>query len=255
MKLIKDIRLMESSEPNEDYYPTPYDMGKIYHYDHLESMEIKERVVFYLRSLGMGFADFDHLYINFTPLIPHGEVRKNFRPNIREFSWFRYMDAGCDPELFNGWELREKTAFVLNTMRTALALMVEDEHRETVTAAFDYVLEQGEKLELPYKHKENEYFTVDVHIRITDDLDYIPVVTVKGKDGTAIVRKELPAYARDALFSQFSSFSLGIGKALPADHAPEELRIDVLWLEAAEIYMVTQKSRMQKHSGFLELVT
>lgn len=209
MKLIKDIRLLESNEPNENGHGMPYYIGKIYGYDHLECMEIKERVVFYLRSLGLGFGDFDHLYINFTPLIPHGEVRKNFRPNIREFSWFRYVDAGCDPERFNGWELREKTAFVLNTMRTALALMVEDEHRETVTAAFDYVLQQGEKLELPYKHKESEHYTLDVHIRITDDLDYIPVITVKGRDGTAIMRKELPAYARDAVISQFSSFSLG----------------------------------------------
>ena len=209
MKLIKDIRLMESNEPNENGHGTPYYIRKIYRYDHLECMEIKERVVFYLRSLGMGFADFDHLFINFTPLIPHGEVRKNYRPEIREFSWFRYVDVGCDPELFNSWEMPEKTAFILNTVRGALVLMVEEEHRETVAAAFDYVLEQGEKLELPYKHKESENYTVDVHFRITDDLDYIPVIQIMGKDGTEILRNELPAYARDALISQFSSFFLG----------------------------------------------
>lgn len=209
MKLIKDIRLMESNEPNENGHGTPYYIGKIYCYDHLECMEIKERVVFYLRSLGMGFADFDHLFVNFTPLIPHGEVRKNFRPEIREFSWFRYVDAGCEPEWFNSWQIDEKNAFVLHIMRSALELMVEEDHRETVTAAFDYVLEQGEKLELPYKHKESENYTMDVRVRITDDLDYIPVIQVTGRDGAEILHKELPAYARDALISQFSVFSLG----------------------------------------------
>lgn len=209
MKLIKDIRLMESDEPNEVGHGTPYYIGKIYGYDHLECMEIKERVVFYLRSLGLGFGDFDHLFLNFTPLIPHGEVRKNFRPEIREFSWFRYVDAGCNPDMFNNLQMEEKTAFVLKTMRTCLELMVEEEHRETVTSAFDYALEQGEKLELPYKHKESENYTVDVRIRITDDLDYVPVIEVTGKDGTVILREELPAYARDALISQFSVFSLG----------------------------------------------
>ena len=172
-------------------------------------MQIKERVVFYLRSLGIGFADFDHLFINFTPLIPHGEVRKNYRPNIREFSWFRYVDAGCDPILFNGWHMEEKTTFILKTIRTSLELMAEEEHRETVIVAFDYVMEQGEKLELPYKHKETENYALDVHIRITDDLDYVPVITVTDKDGAVILRQELKAYVRDALISQFSAFSLG----------------------------------------------
>ena len=209
LKLIKDIRLLESNEPNEDGHGTPYDIGKIYGYNHLECMHIKERVVFYLRSLGEGFADFDHLFINFTPLIPHGEVRKNFRSNIREFSWFRYVDVGCDPILFNEWKMEEKTAFVLKTMRTSLELMVEEGHRKMVTAAFDHALEQGEKLELPYKHKENESYTMDIHIRITDDLDYIPVITVTGKNGTLILWQELKAYARDALICQFSAFFLG----------------------------------------------
>ena len=36
MKLIKDIRLFELDVPNVDYNPTPYYIGKIYHYDHMD---------------------------------------------------------------------------------------------------------------------------------------------------------------------------------------------------------------------------
>lgn len=38
MKLIKDIRLFELDVPNVDYNPTPYYIGKIYHYDHMDSL-------------------------------------------------------------------------------------------------------------------------------------------------------------------------------------------------------------------------
>ena len=86
-KLIADIRLFESDVPNTDGNPTPHYIGKIYQYDHMECLDVIQRLLFLLRHYGFGFDDFDNLYLNFTPCIPHGEVRDVNRYNIREFSW------------------------------------------------------------------------------------------------------------------------------------------------------------------------
>ena len=64
MKLIKDIRLFELDVPNIDYNPTPYYIGKIYHYDHMECLDVIQRLLFLLRHRGFGYDGFDHLYIN-----------------------------------------------------------------------------------------------------------------------------------------------------------------------------------------------
>ena len=105
MKLIKDIRLFELDVPNIDYNPNPYYIGKIYHYDHIDCLAVIQRLLFLLRHRGFGYDGFDHLYLNFTPCVPHGETRDVNRHNIREFSWFQYVDVGCDVEQFNGWTL------------------------------------------------------------------------------------------------------------------------------------------------------
>ena len=99
-KLIADIRLFESGVPNTYGNPTPHYIGKIYQYDHMECLDVIQRLLFLLRHCGFGFDDFDHLYLNFTPCIPHGEVRDVNRYNIREFSWYHYVDIGCDVEIF-----------------------------------------------------------------------------------------------------------------------------------------------------------
>ena len=122
MKRIKDIRLLESDVPNIDGNATPYYMGKLYQYDHMECLEVIQRLLFLLRHRGFGFHTFDHLYVNFTPCVPHGEVRNVNRYNIREFSWYEYVDVGCDVNLFNNGTPEEKNAFVLEAIKNAALL-------------------------------------------------------------------------------------------------------------------------------------
>lgn len=126
LKLIKDIRLFELDEPNIDGNPTPYYMGKIYHYDAMDCLDVIQRLLFLLRHRGFGFDGFDHLYVNFTPCIPHGEVRDVSRYTIREFSWYHYVDTGCDPALFSRMSSEEQTAFVLDAVRKAALLKASD---------------------------------------------------------------------------------------------------------------------------------
>lgn len=209
MKLIRDIRLFESNEPNADHYGMPYYIGKIYHYDSMDTLGVIERLVFYLRSWGFCFDGFDHLYINFTTVLPHGEIRRNFRSNIQEFSWFRYVDVGCDANQFNRWELSERKAFVLKMVRGAIELMTEGDMRTLALEGFAEVIGKGESLEILYKRKEKTPHQADIYLKITDGLDYIPVIYIRDEAGGILLHQELKPYARDAFICQFSSFSFG----------------------------------------------
>ena len=209
MKRIKDIRLLESDVPNIDGNATPYYMGKLYQYDHMECLEVIQRLLFLLRHRGFGFHTFDHLYVNFTPCVPHGEVRNVNRYNIREFSWYEYVDVGCDVNLFNNGTPEEKNAFVLEAIKNAALLKAPEEQKQLFMDAFAEVLREGDRLLLPYKKKENNDYTVEVFVRISEELDFLPLIRVTDRSGTVKVERELRSYGRDEFITQISTITIG----------------------------------------------
>lgn len=209
MKLIKDIRLFELDVPNIDGNDTPYYIGKIYEYDSMDCLDVIQRLLFLLRHRTFGFDIFDHLYVNFTRCVPHGEVRDVNRYNIREFSWYHYVDAGCDPELFNAWDMAAKTAFVLEAVRKAVLLMAPEDQRTLFTDSFDEVLQKGECLLLPHKRKENADHIVEVFVRINDELDFIPMIRVTDRNNAVVAEQTLRSYGRDEFISQIGTISIG----------------------------------------------
>lgn len=209
MNLIKDIRLFESNVPNVDYNSTPHYTGKIYRYDHMDCQDVIQRLLFLLRHRGFGFADFDHLYVNFTPCLPHGHVQDVNRHTIREFAWLHYVDVGCDVELFNSWELKKKIAYVLESVKQAVLLKAPEEQRQLFADTFDEVLEKGESLLLPYKQKENENYRVEILLRINDELDFLPLIRVTDREGMRVAEENLGAYGRDEFITQISTISIG----------------------------------------------
>lgn len=209
MKLIKDIRLYESSVPDVDYNSTPSSTAKIYRYNHKDCLHVIQRLLFLLRHRGFGFEDFDHLYVNLSPCLPHGEVQDVNRHNIREFEWLHYVDVGCDLDLFNSWELEEKTAFVLESVRKAALLKAPEELRYLFADTFAEVMEQGENLLLPYKVKENENYRVEILLRINDELDFLPLIRVTDREGALVTEVNLRAYGRDEFITQISTISIG----------------------------------------------
>jgi len=100
-------------------------------------LDVIQRLLFLLRHLGFGFDGFDHLYVNFTPCIPHGEVQDVNRYNIREFSWYHYVDAGCDPERFSSWTPDARNTFVLESIRKAAVLKAPEEQRMLLDDVFE----------------------------------------------------------------------------------------------------------------------
>ena len=209
MKLIADIRLFESDTPNEPYNPLPHDMGRIFAYDHLACLEVIQRLLFLLRNRGFGFEKFDHLYVNFTPCVPKGEVRNADRGYQYDFARIRYVDVGCDVDAFNRWEQEVKQSFVLEGIKKAVLLKVPEEMRELFIHTFDEVLEQGENLLIPYKQKENESHRVEVFTRIDEEVDFLPLVRVTDRGGNLVTEQALRGYGRDAFISQIGTITIG----------------------------------------------
>jgi len=208
-KLISDIRLFESDVPNVDGNATPYYIGKIYQYDHMDCFNVIQRLLFLLRHRGFGFDGFDHLYLNFTPCVPHGELRDVNRYNIREFSWYHYVDVGCDAELFNNLSLEEKNLFMIESAKKASLMKAPEELRKIFSDTFDEVLQKGERLLLPYKRKENQDYIVEIFTRINNELDFIPFIRVTSKDGFLKAEQELRCYGRDEFISQIGTITIG----------------------------------------------
>lgn len=209
MGKIRDIRLFEADWPNEDHRSLPSHIGRIFDYDPMDALDVIDRLLFALRHRGVELDGFDHLYLNFTTLLPHGSMQMAKRTYCREDNWLRWVDVGCDLEAFNSWKFQEKRSFVLSKITEALLFTTKEEHRAPAGDCIREVLTLGDQMRIPYKHKENENYSVDVLVRITDDLDFIPTVRIYTKDGIEILSKELPPYVRDALICQFSSFSIG----------------------------------------------
>ena len=209
MKLIKDIRLFELDVPNIDYNASSCYIGKLYHYDHMECLDVIQRLLFLLRHRGFGYDGFDHLYLNFTPCVPHGEIRDVNRHNIREFSWFQEVAVGCDVEQFNSWALSEQTSFILEAAKKASIMKSTEEMRQVFVDAYDEVMKKGENLLLPYKQKENADYLVEILLRINDELDFLPFIRVTDKAGIVKAEQELRSYGRDEFITQISSITIG----------------------------------------------
>ena len=209
IKLIADIRLFESDVPNTDGNPNPYYIGKRYQYDDMECLAVIQRLLLLLRHRGFGFDGFDHLYLNFTPCIPHGEVRDVNRYNIREFSWYHYVDVGCDEQIFNDLSLEEKNLFILKSAKKAVLLKAPTEQQELFESTFEEVIQNGERLLLPYKQKANQNYIVEIFTRITNEVSFIPLIRVTDKNGVLRTEQELRSYARDEFICQIGTITIG----------------------------------------------
>lgn len=209
IKLISDIRLFESDVPNTDGNPTPYYIGKIYQYDSIECLDVIQRLLFLLRHRRFGFDGFDHLYLNFTPCIRHDEIRDVNRYNIREFSWYHYVDIGCDPGIFNRLTLQDKNTFVIDAAKKAMLMKAFEEQRELLENAFEEVVQNGECLLLPYKQKGNQNYTVEIFTRITNEVSFIPLIRVTDISGALKAEQELRCYGRDEFICQIGMITIG----------------------------------------------
>ena len=209
MNLIKDIRLFEKREPDVDYTSMPNYMRGLYAFDDMEMQDIIQRLLFLLRHEGFTFGSFDHLYMNYTPSLPHGEVRHNQRSRDYYHPWYRFTDAGCDIELFKAMTLEEQRRFLSEAIRKAVHLHADEENAAIFDCCYEKVMEKGADLEIPYKEKLGEHLRITISTTISDEVDFLPIVRIFDLNSDLLLEERLRSYGRDEFILQFRSITLG----------------------------------------------
>jgi len=82
MKLISDIRLYKSRNGNIDGNSLPGRFAETH------TNIVTTRLVMKLRETNFSLGDFDHLYINFTPLLDAGECESSLRSVDKYHNFF-----------------------------------------------------------------------------------------------------------------------------------------------------------------------
>ena len=198
MNLIQDIRFFSE-------HPDPV-LAKY----HIHGMkDILQRLLFLLRHEGFTFGDFDHLYMNYTPSLPHGEVRRSPRPVDRYHPWLRYTDAGCAIDIFTSMTVSEQRQFLAQTIQKAVHLHADEENRVIFDRCYQLVMTLGAALEIPYKEKSGEHLRIAISTTIDDDTRFHPIVRIYDKADTLLLEEQLRSCGREAFLAQFGTITLG----------------------------------------------
>lgn len=209
MNLIKDIRLFEKREPDVDCTGHPTHMRVLYGFDGLDMEDILQRLLFLLRHEGFSFGSFDHLYMNYTPSLPHGEVRHSQRSRDSYHPWYRYTDAGCDIDLFRAMPIVEQRRFLADAIRKAVHLHSDEENCAIFDRCYRKVMELGPALEIPYKEKTGEHLRLTISVIISDEVDFLPIVRIFDLAGELLLQERLRSYGREEFLYQFRTITLG----------------------------------------------
>ena len=198
MNLIQDIRFFSE-------HPDPI-LAKY----HIHGMkDILQRLLFLLRHEGFTFGDFDHLYMNYTPSLPHGEVRRSQRPIDRYHPWLRYVDAGCVIDAFASMTVSEQQRFLTQTIQKAVHLHADEENRVIFDRCYQLVMHLGPALEIPYKEKSGEHLRITVSTTIDDDARFHPIVRIFDKGDQLLLEEHLKSCGRESFLAQFGTITLG----------------------------------------------
>ena len=209
MDLIRDIRLFEKEGPNVNYTSLPGDMRGLYGFDGMDMQDIIQRLLFLLRHEGFTFGNFDHLYMNYTPSLPHGEVRLSQRSRDPYYPWYRFTDAGCNIGLFQAMTMDEQRRFLSEAIRKAVHLHADEYNCAIFDRCYDRVMELGPDLEIPYREKSGERLRLTVSTTISDEVDFLPIVRIFDPDGQLLQEHHLRSYGRDEFIMQFRTITVG----------------------------------------------
>ncbi len=159
-----DIRCYESNHQNVAGTSLPSGPGRIFALP--KSIDaIGARIARKLREYGFVAGVYDHLYVNFTTLLPEGQCRYSLR-EVEER--IKYIDFGLVPEKVNRLSDAEKEMLVCRSIFNILRFVASG-HRARL-AIVDRVAtdveERGSELEIVHKTKETAVYAVTVTYRI-----------------------------------------------------------------------------------------
>jgi len=188
MKIIKDIRLYRSNKENIEGNSLPSGFRN-------KKLQITvQRIVMKLREKKFSFGEFDHLYLNFTPLLKAGKILPAKRDIDRYHSWYRYYDVGVTQNVFDSLENEEVVEEVIALVKQALiSYFLENENNEEkVSDSISEAIEKGEKMLIFFKEKKTSKSKAIIYLRYLDEEQYKPLLCVYDIEGNEILREDLP---------------------------------------------------------------
>lgn len=168
-KLILDIRYCESDFDNISGNSLPGRPGQIFNFPESSSY-IGARIARKLRENSFVTGSFDHVYINFTTVLPAGEFRISPRETQARL---KYVDYGASPAEFDNLSEAQKESFVVSTTFSVLRLLASPE--PTQLAIIDNVEKLVElhesELEITHKTKDTKSYKVTITYKICPNGD------------------------------------------------------------------------------------
>lgn len=183
---IKDIRLFKSEFMNADRRPLPKGLTSRRLY------VITRRILLKLRENNFSLGEFDHLYLNFTPVIPEGEIAPAKRTVSESDSWFRFYDIGISQEQFDHLEEPEQEDLVFDRMQeTLLKYFAGDDLEPAIRESVKAALEQGADMKMVYKTKQAQNHTAVLYLRFLDNGQYYPLLCVYDAEDKPVLEQDM----------------------------------------------------------------
>lgn len=163
-RLFLDIRYYECDRENVVGTSLPAGPGRLFTFP--KSIHaLGARIARKLREYGFMAGAFDHLYVNFTTVIPAGQCRYSPR-NVDER--IKYVDYGLSPETTNRLSETEKESLVCGTTLDILRF-VATEHPARLSLVERIAAElaaKGSTMEILHMIKETAVYAVTVTYQI-----------------------------------------------------------------------------------------
>lgn len=163
-KIIKDIRYSESKVDNIEGNSLPGNFGKLFK-PALDTVAIGQRIARKLNELKFVSGEFDHIDINFTPVLQQDECEVS-RRDVEK--WLKYIDYGLSSSFFNTKTDAEKIIFIKSTTFKVLKSLysTDKEKMEIIVEVENLINRFDTEIKLNYKTKETSSYKVDISYQI-----------------------------------------------------------------------------------------
>lgn len=177
MKVISDIRLYKSAEVDK------------YSGFENKSLNVKlHRVVMKLREQGFSLGEFDHLYLNFTTTIPDGKVELSDKIDCYH-PWFRYCNVGVSQ---NDYNKLENNDYIYEKIKYTLLKLYESQKNIEIIENSFLEAQKGAEMLMLFKEKKSAKGIAKIYLRLLDNGNYLPLLSIIDIDGKEIFKADLP---------------------------------------------------------------
>lgn len=171
MKIIADIRVYKSDIENIEGNPLPHGFAE------KPLNIILRRITMKLRENSFSLGEFDHLYLNFTPCLPCGEIEPSKRSVDSYHPWYRFYDVGVENAAYESIE--KKYHIVLEMVRkTLICHFSKDNPIQIIESSIAQALQEGENMTMLLKEKKSAKNIARIYLRLMDNGMYRPLLRI-----------------------------------------------------------------------------